>query len=119
MIKGVGCDIVKTERIETLMLNTHFNRKVFTPTEQVFISTKSVQSAAGLWAAKEAICKAFGTGFDGFAMQDIEIEHDENGKPWVKLYDGAKKRFEQLCGRQISISISHDGEYAIAFAIIE
>lgn len=119
MIKGVGCDIARIERIKSLVLNARFNQRVFTPAEQVYISTKSVQSAAGLWAAKEAISKAFGTGFVGFTMQDIEINHDENGKPYVKLHDGAQKRFEQLCGVQISISISHDSDYAIAFAIIE
>lgn len=119
MIKGVGCDITKIERIEKLMLNTLFTRKVFTSAEQAYVSTKSIQSAAGLWAAKEAVSKALGTGFVGFSMRDIEILHDENGKPYVELHEGAQKRFEELCGKQLHVSISHESDTAIAFAIVE
>lgn len=119
MIKGVGCDIAKVERIERLMLNTRFSQKVFTPVEQAYISAKSLQSAAGLWTAKEAVSKALGTGFVGFSMQDIEILHDKNGKPYVKLHEGAQKRFEELCGKQLHVSISHESDTAMAFAIIE
>lgn len=119
MIKGVGCDITKIERIEKLMLNTLFTRKVFTSAEQAYVSTKSIQSAAGLWAAKEAVSKALGTGFVGFSMRDIEILHDENGKPYAELHEGAQKRFEELCGKQLYVSISHENDTAIAFAIVE
>lgn len=119
MIKGIGCDIIKIERIEKLMLNTRFARKVFTSAEQVYISTKSIQSTAGLWAAKEAVSKALGMGFVGFSMRDIEILHDENGKPYVELHEGAQKRFEELCGKKLHVSISHENDTALAVAIIE
>ena len=118
MIKGIGCDVTKIDRVERLMSDTRFIRKVFTPAEQSYVSAKSVQTAAGLWAAKEAVSKALGTGFDGFSMRDIEIGHEQS-KPYVKLHNGAQKSLERLCGKQISISISHEENVAIAFAIIE
>ena len=119
MIKGIGCDITKIERIEKIMLNTRFAQKVFTPAEQAYISTKTIQSAAGLWTAKEAVSKALGTGIVGFSMRDIEILHDKNAKPYVELHEGAQKRFEELYGKQLHISISHESDTAMAFAIIE
>ena len=43
-------------------------------------------AAAAMFAAKEAVAKALGTGFDGFALADIEIFSDEAGTPHVRLY---------------------------------
>ena len=100
------------------MLNTCFARKVFTSAEQVYISTKSIQSTAGLWAAKEAVSKASVRDRWLFHAR-IEILHDGNGKPNVELHESVQKRFEELCGKQLYISISHESDTARAFAIVE
>lgn len=119
MIKGIGCDIAEISRIEKAMQNTRFTDKVYTQYEQTWINNRSVHTAAGIWAAKEAVSKALGTGFAGFTVKDIEIQHDNNGKPFVILHDGAEIVSSKRCIKKIHISISHEDEYAMAFAIAE
>ena len=118
-IKGVGCDIVSVSRIAKLIVDQRFLDNVYTVYEHAYISEKGTQTAAGLWAAKEAVSKALGTGFVGFTAKDIEIRHNESGAPQIVLYNGAKTRAESIHVKNIYISISHEKEQALAFAVIE
>lgn len=118
-IKGVGCDIVGVSRIAELIADQRFLDKVYTVYEQAYISEKGKQTAAGLWAAKEAVSKALGTGFVGFTAKDIEIRHNESGTPQIMLYNGAQTRAELIDVETVYISISHEKEQAMAFAVIE
>ncbi len=118
-IKGIGCDIVSVSRIAVLIADKKFLNKVYTEHEQNYISGKGKQTAAGLWAAKEAVSKALGTGFVGFTAKDIEIRHNESGTPQIVLYNGAKTIAESVDAKNIHISISHEKEQALAFAVIE
>lgn len=119
IIKGVGCDIVDIARIERMVGKTQFIQKVYTTCEQAYILGKPICTAAGIWAAKEAVCKALGTGFTGFRICDIEICQEASGKPYVHLYKGAQNIFEALGGSKIHLSISHEQKQAMAFAVIE
>lgn len=119
MIKGIGCDIVDISRVEQLLNQNRFLEKVYTPYEQEYIRGKTAHTAAGLWAAKEAVSKALGTGFKGFVMKDIEILHNKNGQPQVMLCNGAKATAEKMKIKQIHISISHEDKQAIAFAVAQ
>ena len=93
----IGTDIVKISRIEKSI------NKVFTENERAYC--KKAENFAGIFAGKEAYFKALGMGLK-FPLTDVEIGHDENGKP-------------HLCGIDNSdISISHDGEYAVATVIL-
>lgn len=118
-IKGIGCDIVSVSRIAALITAQKFLNKVYTVYEQNYISSKAPQTSAGLWAAKEAVSKALGTGFVGFTAKDIEIRHNESGTPQIVLYNGAKTRSEAIGVQNIHISISHDKWQALAFVVIE
>lgn len=118
-IKGVGCDIVSVSRIAKLVYAPRFLEKTYTAHEQAYISENGAQTAAGLWAAKEAVSKALGTGFVGFTAKDIEIRHTESGTPQIVLYNGAKARSERMHMAHIQISIAHEKEQALAFAVIE
>ena len=62
-IKGVGCDTVSIPRLEEKMTNTRLADMLFTEYEQNYIADKQIYSAAGIWAAKEAVSKSLGTGF--------------------------------------------------------
>lgn len=119
MIKGIGCDIIEVSRIEHLLNQNRFLEKVYTPHEQKYIQSKTAHTAAGLWAAKEAVSKALGTGFNGFVMKDIEIINNRNGQPQVVLCNGAKATAEKLKIKQIYISISHEDKQAVAFAVAQ
>lgn len=99
----IGTDIVKISRIEQSCQNKRFVNSVFTENEIAYC--KKYESFAGLFAAKEAYLKALGTGIDR-GLNTIEILHNEKGKPYLNGIENS------------DLSISHDGEYAIATVIL-
>ncbi len=100
----IGTDIVKISRIEKSLEIKGFAERVFTEKEIVY--AESAQTYAGLFAAKEAYLKAKGTGIN-CRLNAIEILHDASGKPFIS---GAEN-----CS---DLSISHDGDYAVATVIL-
>lgn len=122
MIVGVGVDIVEIDRIsKALNKNGNFISKTFTENEQEYMRGKKSmdQHAAGMFAAKEAVAKALGTGFRGFFLKDIEVIRDDKGKPSIILHNGAKDIAQQLGAYIIHLSISHEKSNAIAYAVLE
>lgn len=122
MITGVGTDIVRIDRIaRAMMKNENFIPKLFTEKEMEYLKSKGCKGehVAGRFAAKEAVSKALGTGIRGFGFRDIEIMNDELGKPMVTLYGRAKEHAENKGEYEIHLSISHESDNAIAFAIME
>lgn len=121
MVLNNGVDIVDISRIEELMKNKRdrFYNRIFTINEIRYIEKRNhnPQTVAGIFAAKEAISKLLGTGIGEVSWQHIEVLHDERGKPYVNLYDEALKVSSQLGIDELSLSISHEKEYAIAFVI--
>lgn len=99
----IGTDIVKISRIEKSIKNEHFIENVFTPDEAEYC--RNAENYAGLFAAKEAYLKAVGTGIN-CRLSTIEIAHDDKGKPFFKNISNS------------DLSISHDGDYAIAAVIL-
>ena len=116
-----GVDIVEVERIERILelRKDSFYKKIFTYNEIRYIKLKkdNPKTVAGLFACKEAVSKLLGTGVGAVGWQDIEISHDENNKPFIninpKLYSILKKNNLNA----IEVSISHETNYAISFAI--
>ena len=119
MIKGIGCDIVSIDRISEKVKNEKFVDRVFTIEEKRYIESHSIQSAAGIWASKEAVSKALGCGFLKLRYTDIEILHTEQGQPYVNLNKIAKSKMQKLSAENIQLSISHEGNQALAFVILE
>lgn len=113
MIKS-GVDIIEVARVEKLMEKPRFADSVFTEAERKWIGALA-HRAAGCFAAKEAVSKALGTGIRGFSFKDIEISHNPLGAPLVILHGEAKK---MLGEQNLSLSISHERHYAVAFAIL-
>lgn len=113
MIIGVGTDITDTDRIKKALEINRFRERFYTPSELDYIENRKnkAESASGIFAAKEAVVKALGTGFSGIGFHDIEILHEESGKPYVNL----KNKNDII----IHISISHEKKYATAFAVAE
>ena len=117
MILGIGNDIVEIERIEKVISNEKFLKRVYTKKEKEIIEKKGNKAAsyAGRFSAKEAISKALGTGVRDFNLTDIEILNDELGKPYVVLKNQLKDRMVNV---RIEISISHSKKYATAVAVM-
>ena len=125
MIIGIGTDIVKTARFKGM--TEHFMARVFTPAERAYLLKKGHITAAGIFAAKEAVAKALGTGFSGFWPNQIEISHNDLGKPSVILHDTVMCIAMELANDNsasdsdkysINLSISHTDTDALAFVII-
>lgn len=115
----VGVDIVKIERF-TELLTSSFLNKYFTESEQEYIQSKAnkTQTLAGLYACKEAVLKALGIGIgNGIRLNEINIIH-KNGQPFIEVTSQIDYYLNKLNCSQISVSISHDGDYAVAFCTI-
>ncbi len=106
MIVGIGTDIVSIGRVQRAYERESFRNRVYTQKEQLWIGAKSFR-AADNWAAKEAVVKALGTGFNGIAPAQVEVLRDDMGKPYVRL----------LGITACHVTISNEREYAVAFVI--
>ena len=122
MILGLGTDLVAIRRVEEV-LSRHRGRfldRVFTQAEQADClgrARPAVHLAARL-AAKEAAMKALGTGWGlGVRWQDVEVHSGRSAPPRLRLDGVAKQRAEALGIRQAMVSLSHEGDYAIAVVV--
>lgn len=123
MIKGTGVDIVKLERIEKIVASKrdYFLEKIFTSTERNYIIEKKfhIGTIGGMFAAKEAVSKVFGLGIGKIGWKDIEVLHDEKGKPCIMLRGNAAMLANEKGIENIHLSITHEKEYSVAYAIGE
>ena len=126
MIKGIGTDLTDRRRIQRAhdRFGDRFVAKVLCATEvKVFQSMgdgKQVAYLAKQFAAKEAVVKALGTGFSqGIILHQIEITRRSTGAPGVNLKGRALARAIELGISTWSISLSDDGDYALAFVTAE
>ena len=74
MIRGLGCDLCAISRMEKIMADGRFLHRYFTEGERAYIAARArgAQTAAGIFAAKEALVKALGTGFaEGIGPRDV------------------------------------------------
>lgn len=101
----IGIDLVDIEKF-SMKASDKFLKKIYTEKELTYSFNKrnSLQTLAGIFAAKEAIIKANNLNLAYILRKKIEIKHIDN------------KPIALLGGKEIngSISISHDGNYAIA-----
>ncbi|MBQ8814031.1 MAG: holo-ACP synthase [Lachnospiraceae bacterium] len=118
MILGIGIDMTEIERIEKACERQAFFLRIYTPAEQELYGG-NIPSLAARFAVKEAVVKAFGTGFRGIQPSEIETVSDELGKPVVKLYGEARKRFGEMGCKQIHVSITHTKTTAAAMVVLE
>lgn len=113
----IGIDIVKIERIQKL--KERFGSKAlekFLHVEEIDLAT-SISTIAGFYATKEAVSKALGVGISSeCSFFDIKIHKSEQGAPYFTL---SKKIIEKFHITDTALSITHDGEYAIAVVSIE
>ena len=120
---GIGIDLCAVSRMERALEKPGFLARVFAPQERAYLEEKGrgrAQSAAAMFAAKEAVAKALGTGMSGgVCFEQIEVTHDALGAPCVQLCGAAQERLMALGGGRVLLSLSHEGDMAMAFAVIE
>jgi holo-[acyl-carrier protein] synthase len=112
----IGIDIVSIQRFEKFL--DKFGDKAlkrFLNQDEISL-VNSTQSYAGLFAAKEAVSKALGTGIGSeCSFDDIIIHKDDKKAPYFTL---SKKIIDKYDIKESSLSITHDGGFAIAVVSI-
>jgi holo-[acyl-carrier protein] synthase len=124
MIYGTGIDLVRISRMEEVITRwgDRFLERTFTRQEIDYCTNKALkaQHYAARFAVKEAVFKALGTGWSkGVTWHDVEVVNDISGRPQVKLSGKCQELAEELKVKQVLVSLSHDGGYAIAQAVVE
>jgi len=120
MIESIGIDIIEVSRIKNAIKRwgDSFLHRIYTPWEINYCNHKKFpeQSFAVRFAAKEAVLKAIGTGYNNsIRWTSVEVVNDELGQPTVRLGE----RIRKIIGnKKIKISMSHTREHAIANAIL-
>lgn len=113
----IGIDLIKTDRMRRLIerFGDRGLAKFLSPDEIVLV--RNHRSAAGFWAAKEACAKALGSGIGSeCGFHDIHLSKTPKGAPRLTLSANVSNRFGIA---EASVSITHDGEYAIAVVALE
>ncbi|MCL2544794.1 MAG: holo-ACP synthase [Clostridia bacterium] len=122
MIRGVGVDLIGIDRIEEMLENPNFLSRFFIPEEQAYIRSRGAagaQSAAGMYAAKEAMLKALGAGIAAVGLSEVGVTHAPTGAPEAALGPKAAARLLELGAERMLISITHAEGMAVAVAVIE
>lgn len=113
----IGIDLIKTDRMKHLIerFGDRGLHKFLDDSEILLI--KNHKTAAGFWAAKEACAKALGCGIGSeCGFHDIILSKTPKGAPSIDLSPNVRQSFAIATA---SVSITHDGDYAIAVVALE
>jgi holo-[acyl-carrier protein] synthase len=125
MIVGIGIDAVDIDRVGRMFADKgdRMLQRLFTGDELSYIRNKAApaQHLAVRLAAKEAAYKAL-SGNDlarGIGWRDVEVVSRADGSPYLRLHGHAERRFHELCGTSIHVSLTHSQTTAVAVVIVE
>ncbi len=140
MILGVGVDVVSIAAFAEQLAQpgSRFSH-VFTARERRAAAARAAQHFGGTgpseapehlaarWAAKEAFIKAWSASMFGKApvlpeaiWDRIEVIQDQYGRPALEIHGDVAKAVEETCGAvRMHLSLSHDGDIATAFVVLE
>ena len=124
MVIGVGTDLIEIARISHSIdrFGDRFLRRVFTPREIAYCQRKkyAAESFAARFAAKEAAAKALGTGISqGVSWLELEVARQPGGRPTLHLTGRAAQRAHHLGVANISLSLTHSKDIALAVVVME
>jgi holo-[acyl-carrier protein] synthase len=121
-VLGVGIDVVEVARIAALLARhgTRAVERLCREGEADLSRAALDQHLAGLFAAKEAVLKALGTGWSGgLTFRQVEVVRGAGGAPGVRLHDAAADRARAMGIAIVHLSISHERAWAAAVAVAE
>lgn len=120
MIVGIGTDLCRIGRMERAIASEHFVRRMFRAEEIAYANGLGRPAAhyAGAYAAKEALAKASGLGMFGMGIDASWIERTETG-PKVRCSGELWERLGARGVKKIWLSLTHEGDYALAFLVLE
>lgn len=110
-----GVDLVSISRLAGQLAESGdpFLRAAWTE-DEVAHCRGEVPRLAVRWAAKEATLKALGVGVDSVPLRDVEVRILPSGAPTLHLNGAAEAVSRELGLAHWSVSLSHEGDLAIA-----
>lgn len=120
MICGVGTDLCRISRIRRAIASAHFIEHVFAAEEIRYANSASdpARHFASAYATKEALAKATGWGVFGLGLRSVWVRRTETG-PVIECDEALGARFRGMGIGHIWVSISHEGDFALAFVVLE
>lgn len=128
MIIGIGSDLLDMRRIDAVIQRQgrKFIDRIFTPREQERAEKRvdPNKTYAKMFAAKEAVVKALGTGVaKGVTWKDVEIVRQEWGPPQIILSGMALTHFQRSIPEEkrgiIHLTLTDEPPHCIAFVVLE
>ncbi len=119
MILGIGTDLCRIERMRRAVESSAFREKVFDPVEIAYAMARSdpARHLASSFAAKEAFAKATGWGLFRTGPRNVWVERIGD-RPELRWPESLRVRLPEGPLRA-HLSLSHEGDYAIAFVVLE
>ncbi|ANZ22473.1 4'-phosphopantetheinyl transferase [Buchnera aphidicola (Diuraphis noxia)] len=123
-IVGIGIDIVDILRIKKIFLlyRHQFAKKILSKKEwkNYMVSKNQIVFLAKKFSAKEAASKALGTGINyGITFNQLELYHNDIGKPQFCFLKNALKRAKEIQCKSIHVSISDEKLYTYSVVVLE
>jgi len=122
-ISGIGIDLVSIPRMRTVIdrWQERFLHRVFTDREIAYCRSRRdpIPHFAARFAAKEAGLKALGTGLRlGVRWRELEVRRERAQAPTLVLSGKSKEIGTSRGGSRMLLSLTHEGEYAFAQAML-
>lgn len=122
-IMGIGVDLARIPRLRRVVerWDDRFLRRVFTDREIDYCRRRRdpIPHFAARFAAKEATLKAIGTGLRmGVNWRELEVRRERGEAPTMVLSGRCRALAEAKGAHRVLLSLSHDGEYALAQAML-
>jgi holo-[acyl-carrier protein] synthase len=120
----VGVDVQSISEVERSIreFGDHYLRRLYTDHERDSCQGDVRVAAGGLaarFAAKEAVIKLLDAGDDAPEWQSIEVRRTKSERPEVKLHGRAAEIARRRGVEDISLSLSHDGDVAVATVVAQ
>ncbi|MGH8518596.1 MAG: holo-ACP synthase [Panacagrimonas sp.] len=123
MIYGIGADLIRIERIATVLARhpNRFAERLLHPAEllQYMQSRRATNFLAKSWAVKEAFGKALGTGVRGYANPDVGVVRNEIGRPQLVYSESMQTRLDGLGIVAGHVSLSDEDGMVLAYVVLE
>jgi holo-[acyl-carrier protein] synthase len=123
MIVGLGVDLCRISRMRRAVRSLHFVRRIFRPSEIAYAEGKGNEGAAAAsyaaaFAAREAFAKASGVSLYALTLSSRFSLEREEGAPRLSVPPEVDAAFGR--GKKKAwVSLSHEGDYAVAVVVIE
>lgn len=118
----VGVDLLDLRWFARIVQRGSVLPALFTPAElaecEGLHERRRLERLGGRYSAKEAVVKVLGSGFgQGIGWRDVEVLADEWGAPEVTLADPARAVLHRRGLEHVSVSITHQDNMVLAFAL--